>query len=93
MDKETLFKAIQRREVVLWAGAGFSRYAGFPMGAGVVRHLFDTLSKPQQEQVRSFCSTFDAQGYPAMGLPAFASLFVTLHNGQAHAAAGSDSLC
>lgn len=85
MDKETLLKAIQRREVVLWAGAGFSRYAGFPMGAGVVRHLFDTLSKPQQEQVRSFCSTFDAQGYPAMGLPAFASLFVTLHNGQAHA--------
>lgn len=85
MDKETLFKAIQRREVVLWAGAGFSRYAGFPMGAGVVRHLFDTLSKPQQEQVRSFCSTFDAQGYPAMGLPAFASLFVNLHNGQPHA--------
>jgi hypothetical protein len=84
MDKETLFKAIQRREVVLWAGAGFSRYAGFPMGAGVVHHLFDTLSKPQQEQVRSFCSTFDAQGYPAMGLPAFASLFVNLHNGQPH---------
>ena len=85
MDKETLFKAIQRREVVLWAGAGFSRYAGFAMGGGVVHHLFDTLSTQQQVQVRSFCSTSDTQGYPAMGLPAFANLFVTLHNGQTHA--------
>jgi hypothetical protein len=85
MDKETLFKAIQRREVVLWAGAGFSRYAGFKLGAGVVHHLFDTLSTAQQQQARAFYPITDAQGYPAMALPAFASLYVNLHNGQAHA--------
>lgn len=82
MDKETLFKAIHNREVVLWAGSGFSKYAGFPMGAGFMRHLFDSLSKGQQQQVREYNHSLDADGYPTMSLPAFATLFTTLQNGQ-----------
>ena len=54
------------------------------MGAQVVYHLFDSLSKQQQQQVRSYYAAVDAQGYPAMSLPAFSSLYVKLHNGQLH---------
>lgn len=84
MDQETLFKTIRNREVVLWAGAGFSKYAGYPMGGGLVRHLFDTLSKAQQQQAREYAPSLDADGYPNMPLPAFASLFVNLFNGRLH---------
>lgn len=82
MDKETLFNAIQRREVVLWAGAGFSRYAGFPLGAGIVRHLFEALSSGQKQAALDYFSAHDKEGYPLVALPAFASFYVNLHNGQ-----------
>lgn len=84
MDKETLFKAIRNQEVVLWAGAGFSKYAGYPLGGGVVRHLMDGLSKQMQQKLRDYLGCLDSEGYPAVGLPDFAEAFVELHNGQQH---------
>ena len=80
MDKETIFKEIRRGQVLLWAGAGFSRYAGYPMGAGVVERLYRELSEEQRRRVA------DSQGQatpecPRMSLPDFAQLFVNLHYG------------
>lgn len=32
MDKQKLFEYIRGEDVVIWAGAGFSKYAGYPLG-------------------------------------------------------------
>ncbi|GAB2960598.1 hypothetical protein GCM10027048_30500 [Hymenobacter coalescens] len=84
MDKETLFKAIRRQEVVLWAGSGFSRYAGYPMGAGVVEHLYGALSSAQRLQLAQELRQ-EKPECPDIPLPKFAELFLDLHGGNAHA--------
>lgn len=71
MSKERLFQAIRREEVVLWAGAGFSRYAGYPAGRGFAQILYDSLTKSEQKQV-------DVE----RPLPGFAQDYVTLRNYQ-----------
>lgn len=83
MDKETLFKAIRRQEVVLWAGSGFSRYAGYPMGAGVVEHLYGALSSAQRMQLAQELRQ-EKPECPDIPLPKFAELFLDLHGGNAH---------
>ena len=39
--KESLFQSISKGEVVLWAGAGLSLYAGLPSGARLREILYE----------------------------------------------------
>lgn len=44
MDKHKLFEYIRGEDVVIWAGAGFSRYAGYPLGGQLCDLLYQRLS-------------------------------------------------
>lgn len=70
MDKETLFQEIRQGEVLLWVGAGFSHYAGYPLGRRTVELLHESLSSEQQ------------QLDPMLPLPRYAEELVDLHNGR-----------
>jgi len=43
MNKEDLFNYIRKEEVVIWAGAGFSKYAGYPLGGELKDLIFNAL--------------------------------------------------
>ncbi len=51
MEQEELFEAIRREDVVIFAGAGFSCYAGYPLGGQLGEFLFDKLLPNEQLQV------------------------------------------
>lgn len=51
MYKESLFQAISKGEVVLWAGAGLSLYAGLPSGARLREILYEGLTSLEKEEV------------------------------------------
>jgi len=51
MSKDSLFKAIRNEDVVLWVGAGFSRYAGYPAGASLKDILYSSLSSSDKKAV------------------------------------------
>ena len=51
MYKESLFQAISKGEVVLWAGAGLSLYAGLPSGAQLREILYEGLTPLEKEEV------------------------------------------
>jgi len=51
MDKESLFKLIRNEEVIIWAGAGLSLYAGLPSGKRLCEILYENLSLTEQEQI------------------------------------------
>lgn len=51
MSKENLFDLIRKEQVVIWAGAGFSRYAGYPSGAAFAEILYNDLPKDQREEL------------------------------------------
>jgi hypothetical protein len=82
MDKETLFRLISNGEVVLWAGAGLSHYAGYPLGNEIVLELYKKLSNSKAADAAAMYRTnpddFRAHLPP---LPEFAELFVNLHDG------------
>lgn len=80
MDKETLFKEIRQGRALLWAGAGFSRYADYPMGAGVVEALYKELSNAQRQDIANQCGQ-DKLECPNWPLPKFAQYFIDLHHG------------
>ena len=48
--KESLFQSISKGEVVLWAGAGLSLYAGLPSGARLREILYEGLTPLEKEQ-------------------------------------------
>ena len=48
MDKSDLFELIRKEEVVLWAGAGLSCYAGFPTGWKLSQIYYESLSTEEQ---------------------------------------------
>lgn len=50
--KESLFQSISKGEVVLWAGAGLSLYAGLPSGARLKEILYEGLTPLEKEEVR-----------------------------------------
>ncbi len=50
--KESLFQSISKGEVVLWAGAGLSLYAGLPSGARLREILYEGLTPLEKEEVR-----------------------------------------
>ena len=51
MYKESLFQAISKGEVVLWAGAGLSLYAGLPSGVQLRKILYEGLTPLEKEEV------------------------------------------
>lgn len=53
MDKEKLFELIRREEVVLFAGAGLSRYAGYPSGKALTKIIYEDLSKSEKREISS----------------------------------------
>ncbi|PWW26661.1 SIR2-like protein [Chryseobacterium sp. AG844] len=51
MNKEKLFELIRREEVVLFAGAGMSIYAGFPSGPALAKSLYNDLTNEEKENI------------------------------------------
>lgn len=80
MDKETVFREIRQQQALIWAGAGLSRYAGYPMGAGVVKALYNALSGAQRQLLAESLSASE-EGLLKLPLPDFAQHFIDLHQG------------
>lgn len=61
---ERVYEVIRKEEAVLWIGAGFSRYAGYPMAKELSKILHENLTKQEQKEVNS-TDSFDkiAQTY------------------------------
>jgi len=51
MYKESLFQLIRNEEVVLWAGAGMSMYAGYPSGVALAKQIYFDLPDSQRTYV------------------------------------------
>ena len=51
MYKENLFNLIRQEEVVIWAGAGISLYAGYPSGEKMKEILLENLSDTERKDV------------------------------------------
>ena len=52
MDKERLFELIRKEEVLLFAGAGFSIYAGYPSGKDLAKTMYANLTPSQQNEIQ-----------------------------------------
>lgn len=51
MKKEELFKLILNEDVVLFVGAGFSLYAGYPNGSELAKIIYSMLSTEDKENI------------------------------------------
>jgi len=51
MYKENLFELIRREEVVIWAGAGMSVYAGYPTGKELSEILIKNLTEKEKDLI------------------------------------------
>ncbi len=51
MSQEDLFEAIRKEDVVVFAGAGFSRYAGYPVGGRLAEMLVERLTPDQKLKI------------------------------------------
>jgi hypothetical protein len=60
MSKEKLFELIRKEKVILWAGAGMSRYAGYPSGEELRSIIFNDLTKEEQVSIGLASSPLDA---------------------------------
>lgn len=49
--KEQLFDAIRHEDVVIWAGAGLSHYAGYPLGNALKMIIYDGLSPEEKVEM------------------------------------------
>ena len=52
MSKKRVFELIRKEEVVLFAGAGMSIYAGYPSGAKLATILHDNLPEDLKEDIK-----------------------------------------
>lgn len=59
MNQERLFELIRNEDVVLWVGAGFSRYAGFPMGERLKEIILESLTKSELDEISPNLSLID----------------------------------
>jgi len=66
---EKLLNKIRNNEVVLWVGAGFSKYAGVPMGGELVKKIKSSAT-PSEKELLSYYNT----------LPEVAEEFVKMRN-------------
>lgn len=53
MYKDNLFQLVRQEEVIIWAGAGLSFYAGYPSGKGIGKILIESLSKDEKKELDS----------------------------------------
>lgn len=51
MSKQRLFELIRREEVVLWIGAGFSKYAGYPIGNTLADKILSLCTSDELDAV------------------------------------------
>src|SRR5690606_224149 len=51
MAQQRLFELIRAEDVVLFVGAGFSLYAGYPSGANLAKMIFDRLSSTEKMEI------------------------------------------
>lgn len=51
MEKERLFELIRKEEVLLFAGAGMSMYAGYPSGKSLGKTFYHNLTPIQQKEI------------------------------------------
>lgn len=47
---QRLFELIRREDVVLWIGAGFSKYAGYPIGNSLSQTIYSNLSEEDKKE-------------------------------------------
>ena len=66
---EKLLNKIRNNEVVLWVGAGFSKYAGVPMGAELVQKIKSSATQSEKELLSHYNT-----------LPEVAEEFVKMRN-------------
>ncbi|WP_188050776.1 hypothetical protein [Flavobacterium sp. GP15] len=52
MEKERLFELIRKEEILLFAGAGFSMYAGYPSGKDLSKTMHANLTPSQQNEIQ-----------------------------------------
>lgn len=52
MEKERLFELIRKEEVLLFAGAGFSMYVGYPSGKDLAKTMHANLTTSQQNEIQ-----------------------------------------
>tara|TARA_R110002050_G_scaffold79810_4_gene170580 strand:+ start:38942 stop:40840 length:1899 start_codon:yes stop_codon:yes gene_type:complete len=50
-NKQRLFELIRREDVIIWAGAGLSLYAGYPSGKKLKEILFDSLLNSEKAEI------------------------------------------
>lgn len=48
---ENLLKKIRNNEVILWVGAGFSKYAGLPLGGELIEKIKKDLTEEERESI------------------------------------------
>ncbi|MFN4249151.1 MAG: SIR2 family NAD-dependent protein deacylase [Flavipsychrobacter sp.] len=72
MSKERVFELIRSEKVILWAGAGLSRYAGYPTGAGLANLLIEKTIESERTN------------YNSETLQDVAEEFIRIHNGSRH---------
>jgi hypothetical protein len=51
MNEIDLFEAVRREDVVIFAGAGFSKYAGYPLGGALAELFYQALTPEEQVKV------------------------------------------
>ena len=51
MYKENLFELIRKEEVIIWAGAGMSLYAGYPSAKRLAEILIENLTSKEKERI------------------------------------------
>jgi hypothetical protein len=51
MELDNLLKLIRKEEVAIWAGAGFSLYAGFPSGKQLCEILLESLTESERQKI------------------------------------------
>lgn len=51
MEKERIFELIRKEEMILFAGAGLSLYAGYPSGNSLARIMYDNLTFTQRNAI------------------------------------------
>lgn len=51
MEKEKIFELIRKEEILLFAGAGLSRYAGYPSGKELAERMHAGLTPSEQDEI------------------------------------------
>lgn len=49
MDKNRLFDLVRKEDVIFWIGAGFSKYAGYPMGGELAQIIYSNFTDEEKE--------------------------------------------